>query len=705
MDRGSSNFHVARVIVGVLVIGLLMTLLPAPNLERAAAIQPPANLRPIVEAVHHGGCQSQLLLLQSLAEQSGPLGARASYLSAHCLEQIGKTSEAQGAYDAAASRYPPLAPYARFAAARLALAAGQAADAAGRLEELGASPPSTVLGRRTRLLLAEALLNAGRPAEALKVLREVSRSLSDDESLTRAWWLEGMAHEKLGANAAARTAYTMAWWVVPENALAVQAMERVKTLSRGVLPDPHAAARLERGKRLAAVARVAEAERELSAALRQRPSDSIAAEAWYRLGLLRLSSKAGVFALQQALRYPENASRATFWLGEALTATGRSVEAKASWSRVSRSDPGSIWAARALQSLAISAEVEGNWPAADRILTELAARFPASRQGDEARWRRGWQRYRRGRYAEAEAVLLAAVQAAPSSVRAAESLYWASKAREQQRRDPRPLLSQVAQRYPLTYSGQRARVRLGAPAPSHNPAPAPVVIRSDQFYAVYEELAVLGFDKEAADEAEYVLESSSTATLRRFIAIHRVRAGDVAASVTVAEEAISPALHGGDRADVELWSLAYPRAYWDQVTAVAAKLGVDPYLVLAVMREESRFDSHAISPAGAVGLMQLMPYTARTLAGGEDVSTQRLMDPTFSIPNGASYLAGMLREFGGNIPLALAAYNAGPGAARRFARAARHDPDLFLATIPYAETRWYVRVVLETYGIYRWLYQ
>jgi len=686
-----------------LVIGLVMTVPPTSS-AWAAAIQAPENLRAIVEAVHQGGCQSQLGLLQSLAEQSGPPGARAAYLSAYCLEQTGQHSEAQAAYDAVASRYPPLAPYARFAAVQVAAAAGNAPEAVSRLETLFATAPPKALAQRARLLFAESLANAGRPAQALRVLREVIRSSSDDDTLTRAWWLQGVANEKLGAIAAARAAYIMAWWAVPESALAPQAMERLKALSGGTLPAPHAEARLERGKHLAAAARTVEAERELVAVLRQNPSALLAAEAWYRLGLIRVSTKAGVYAFQQALRYPANASRGMYWLGEALAATGRSADAKAAWWRVSRADRASVWAARALYSLALSAEAERAWSTADRILAELAARFPGWPQGDEARWRRGWQRYRRGKYAEAEAVLLAAVQVAPNSTRAAESLYWASKAREQQHRDPRPLLSQVAQRYPLTYPGQRARVRLGAPPPPRTAGPAPVLARNDQFHAVHEELAALGFDKEAADEAEQLLESSPTQELRRFVGIHRTRAGDFYAAVAAAETAISPALRGGGQADVELWSLAYPRAFWEQVSALAAKTGLDPYLVLAVMREESRFDPRAISPAGAIGLMQLMPYTARTLAG-EEVNTQKLMDPEVSVRYGASYLAGVLREFGGDVTLALVAYNAGPGTARRFARTSRNDPDVFLANIPYAETRWYVRVVLETYGIYRWLYQ
>ncbi|MDR5683677.1 MAG: transglycosylase SLT domain-containing protein [Armatimonadota bacterium] len=72
---------------------------------------------------------------------------------------------------------------------------------------------------------------------------------------------------------------------------------------------------------------------------------------------------------------------------------------------------------------------------------------------------------------------------------------------------------------------------------------------------------------------------------------------------------------------------------------------------------------------------------------------------------GATYLAGRLADFGGDVALALAAYNAGPGAARRFARFPRGRPDEFVERIPFGETRGYVQRVLESYGIYRWLYR
>lgn len=695
------RFDPPKFIACTLVIAVL-TLLAADG-GRAAIVQPPSELAAAVTAIHRGECAGQLAALRSFSEQPGPPGARAGYLLAHCLEQTGQLPEAQAAFDAAAGRYAALAPYAHLRAALLAIRVDATSDAAGRLGDLLAKKPTAPVVRLAQFPYAETLIKISRAADAVKVLHEVLRTAREDEPLARAWWLLGTAAERMGDPAQATHAYVMAWWAIPNTRYAPDAMERLKALSGGYLPEPPPEARLERAKRLASV-NASEAEGELVKALRQTPPAWIAAEAWYQLGFVRFSSKGAVYAFEQALRYPANGTRALYWLAEALGAIGRPAAAKAIWWRLSREQPKSSWAARSLYSLALSAEAERAWAETDRILVELARRFPGWRLGDEARWRRGWIRYRLGRYADAETTFLAAVRTAPGSERAAEALYWASKAHERLGHDPRALLTQVARQYPLTFVGQRARRRLGAPSPPQSPAPTPQVLRDDRFHVVYEELAALGFDQEAAGEAEAVLDVAPSTEVRRFVATHRANAGDFRGSVAAAEAVVELALHGGAAVDVGLWSLAYPRAYWDSVTATAAAASVDPYLVLAVMREESRYDPQAISPAGAIGLMQLMPFTARALAEGEEVTVQKLTQPDVSIRYGTIYLGGVLKEFRGDVTLALAAYNAGPVVTRRWSRFPRSDPDLFIANIPYAETRAYVQRVLETYGIYRWLY-
>jgi soluble lytic murein transglycosylase-like protein len=117
-----------------------------------------------------------------------------------------------------------------------------------------------------------------------------------------------------------------------------------------------------------------------------------------------------------------------------------------------------------------------------------------------------------------------------------------------------------------------------------------------------------------------------------------------------------------------------------EISLAAKNNGIDALLLTAVVKTESHFDPSAISPRGAVGLMQVRPDQA------EQEDPQRLLDPAHNLQRGASYLRSMLDQFGGDLHLALAAYNAGPNAVRRFG-----------GTPPYAETEAFVARVLSSY--------
>ncbi|MCX7022828.1 MAG: transglycosylase SLT domain-containing protein [bacterium] len=122
-------------------------------------------------------------------------------------------------------------------------------------------------------------------------------------------------------------------------------------------------------------------------------------------------------------------------------------------------------------------------------------------------------------------------------------------------------------------------------------------------------------------------------------------------------------------------------------------------------REESRFDPQAVSSAGAVGLMQKMPATAAMLAAELKLEDYDLRDPADSLLLGAAYLAKMLDRFHGNLALALAGYNAGPGNARLWVASFNIlPPDVWLLLKPFDETRRYIIRVVGSYYRYRQLY-
>lgn len=150
--------------------------------------------------------------------------------------------------------------------------------------------------------------------------------------------------------------------------------------------------------------------------------------------------------------------------------------------------------------------------------------------------------------------------------------------------------------------------------------------------------------------------------------------------------------------------ILYPLAYWEEVRGISAKYTIDPLLVLALMREESRFDSNALSPVGAMGLMQLMPETAKATARRAKLSLKgnsSIYDIEINILLGTHYLKGLLREFK-SIPVSLAAYNAGEGRVRTWIDEGNYqDFDEFVEDIPFKETRGYVKRIMRSLFMYK----
>ncbi len=151
------------------------------------------------------------------------------------------------------------------------------------------------------------------------------------------------------------------------------------------------------------------------------------------------------------------------------------------------------------------------------------------------------------------------------------------------------------------------------------------------------------------------------------------------------------------------WRMDYPRAYPDAVRAAAREFGLEPELLWAVIRVESRFDPRAQSPTGAKGLMQFTKGTWAEVAARFGAADP--FDPEASIRYGAYYLSRQLRAFDGLLVFALSAYNGGPGYTRRALKTAGGDVWDFLRFQPRDEPREYVERVLWAYAVYKALYR
>ena len=163
-----------------------------------------------------------------------------------------------------------------------------------------------------------------------------------------------------------------------------------------------------------------------------------------------------------------------------------------------------------------------------------------------------------------------------------------------------------------------------------------------------------------------------------------------------------------ESAPMEFWKLAFPLPYRTDLEKFSKQNGLDPYLIAALIRQESEFNPKAVSPANARGLTQILPGTGRELSRKLKVKmygTPSLFVPAVNLQLGTFYLRTIVDNLGGRWEAALAAYNAGPSRAKAWSSWGEfREPAEFIETVPFAETRNYIQTVLRNADTYRRIY-
>jgi soluble lytic murein transglycosylase len=273
----------------------------------------------------------------------------------------------------------------------------------------------------------------------------------------------------------------------------------------------------------------------------------------------------------------------------------------------------------------------------------------------------------------------------------------------------------VVQNYPLTFAALAAEARLAAlgEAPvelgrATAPAAGPLLPAVPNAARL---LHAIGLDAEAEREVAKAESEISRAhpgrgdealCLAYSELAPKSRAYRVGYRAVTRAELMAPPAVGREW----LWDCVYPRPYAPLVAEIGGSVAVEAELIYAIIRQESGFRPDVVSPARAVGLMQLLPSTAGRVAVERGLlnAPDRLTEPPVNIQYGANYLRKLLDLFDGNVALAAASYNAGPSAVLRWlAGAPELELDLFVARIPFDETRAYVERVVGNYARYRYL--
>lgn len=359
----------------------------------------------------------------------------------------------------------------------------------------------------------------------------------------------------------------------------------------------------------------------------------------------------------------------------------------------------------------------------DRALGNLRDAIAAGLIGNDGEnlWTLGWTQLLAGRDEDALETFASYVGKYPDADYTSNALFWSGKIYERRgdtaRRDV--AFQKLIGLYPYAYYSARARAIVGMPTgaliPPENPAQFPDVTASTDpatagALGVIRELVAVGLADDAAREIRSEIGSRTSDPALAFeLADLYSRAGQPLQAMGILQRTFRTFVrHGGANIPQRFWEILYPRPYWDAIQESGARASVDPFLVSAIIRQESAFDPNVVSNAGAVGLMQIMPEEASriaSVAGLGEVTREQLFDPKTSIAVGAAEIRQKLDAMKNDSMLAIAAYNAGEQAVGRWiAKTPPENVDVFVESIPYAETRLYVKNVTRNLFEYRRIY-
>lgn len=624
--------------------------------------------------------------------------------SALHARDAGNAVVARERFEAAGALLPAFADWAHLLAAD---AAGRGGDVATVRRMLAASDSELARDRGWR-----ALVRAHREAKDIAGAAAAAAAAQPAPVSERveAWVTRGELSLLLRDSAAARMAFRTATDSFPSATRTVDAARTLAGMSSLTLDDrarigrvymrhgnmPRALSNLEaylEGRGGTSDTRNA-LRLEIGKALFARGENAQAEQRMLRLAALRIA--------------PELAAEALLYAGRAQYRQGRTTQGRASLERaVERMQGSGAIAANALFVLGDMAHDDGRIDAARAYYRRAGEADPASARGHEAAVRYAALAYLDG---DMQAAAVAFAAAPGEGARRQRLDYWAARAHRAAGDSSiaASLLQVVIAANPLSYYGMRAAERLSAPIPTVPPG-----VRDGEQTATRVQNALLRYDLLNAlglsDAASYELDrlqrsyDGQRATLYAIAeALHE--RGEHLRAVSIGRALERTA----DAVDARLLRIINPFPYRELIEREARRNDIDPYFVVALMRQESLFNPAARSGPGAIGLMQVMPRTGTAVAarlGMKGFTPEKLTDPAINIRIGTAILAEHLRNYGGRVEDVLIAYNAGAGRLGRWrSLPERVDPDLFVERIPYDETRDYVRIVQTNAYVYRTLY-
>ncbi len=636
---------------------------------------------------------------------------------------------------AAQQDFPVLDDYIRFWNGEALLRLGEAKEAASMFEGVPQAVPDSNLLNQVAIRAGEAWYQASSCPEAMFWFSKAINANDKDPQIAQAWLRLASCYLRENQLTEARETLKQLWTKFPQTKEAKEAEALLGSYIGGMPWAPAPDLYYERAQAFLGQSLHAEAIGELKKFLTRDPSSPHRMDAKLKLGIAQVRLKLYDQARDtfHALTTEEGprADEAIVWLARVYLRQGLGEKL--------------LDLCRTLQKRTMTSEQRGQinlfagiWLEDEGRFDEAIVRYrqvaksgePASQRA-EALWREGWVLYRTARYREAINVWRQILDQKDNDFEP-QALYWIARSygHVQDTRSKETFVL-LCQRFPYTYYCQLAREQtdlsvvgrtkqggivmtasatqsaseVSQTSALDNQTSGRTQIELHPAYRRAVELRTLGLEQDAARELSVLTDRYS-------------RDPDVLAALSMMLNEVGAYHHalrlvrsrfreklertGGAVAE-GLWSVAYPTGLIPTIKMSGAN-GVDPFLVAAIIREESQYDRKAVSRVGAIGLMQVMPATANAVAQQHrlpSLSREDLFDQETNIRIGARYVEQLFTQFAGNVVQTIAAYNAGPIVVGTWAAAYRgRSEDEFVELIQYQETRQYVKRVLRSYKEY-----
>jgi soluble lytic murein transglycosylase len=673
------------------------------------------------------------LIRFAAAHPKDPSGAQALLVTAATDLDRNSLTESLTASQGLDKRLPKLTDYVAYLRAAVQLESKNFAETVRELNPIFRQTPVSPLQAKAVMLAARADVELQKPKEAVELLRKYYAELAPPQGDL----LLANASEALGDPVAAATYYQKVYYLYPSSMEATQAEGALAALRQTLgdkLPPPMPQTTLARASSLMNSGDPRKAKAEFEALIPQVG------------GLERDLAKVRVgvadyFARdnQSAFRYlkslsvsaPEADAERLYYLHAAARRLKNEDDAMDAVARLGKQYPKSPWRLEALMSAANRYLVSNQPDIYEPLYRACYESFPDDAQAPNCHWKVTWGEYLK-RGPDSSRMMGEHLVKYPGSEKAPAALYFLGRTAEKRKAFAiaKAYYVEIVDRFPNYFHAVLARERLAAPViaragaspeaqafletvkfPPRTPkrsflADAATKVRLDRARL----LASAGLDDWADTELRF---GAKTDGLSHVLALELAQMMQDRGAPDQAIRTIK-SLAGGylsipfDAAPEKFWRLAFPMPYRAALESNSKQRSLDPFMVAALIRQESEFNPLALSRAKAYGLTQVMPSTGRELSrklGVRKFNARMLFQPELNLKLGTYYLRSMLDQLGGQWEATLAAYNAGKSRVDNWLNySVFEEPAEFIESIPFTETRNYVQIVMRNADVYRRLY-